>query len=114
MGIYISAGTIVPILYSILLYVIGKARKDYTRLFYVLAAVPIIFGFLAAITYTVPLIGTIGLGWIFMAYLLIISERAVWAMTLRKVSGEKRAAWFFIIFFMPLIGWLIYWITETW
>ena len=113
-GLFVGTGTILSLLYGLLLYFIGKSRKDHTKLFYVVAGVPILFGLLSSLAYASQLIGQIGIGWIFVIFLMLVSERAVWVITLRKVSGEKRIAWFFIILFIPLLGWLLYWVTETW
>jgi len=44
--------------------------------------------------------------------LVFVLERFMWAISLKSASGEDDMAWFFVIFYLPIIGWMLYYITK--
>jgi len=110
----VSVGIIVSIVWGIILYEIGKSKRDYDLVFYFLLYSPVCLDLFISILANLQFLLQLSIVINLAIILCVLIERIIWGITLRKVSGESKLSWFFIILLAPLVGWMFYWVTETW
>jgi hypothetical protein len=44
--------------------------------------------------------------------ILFVCERVLWSWTLKETSGRDLIGWFLIVYYLPIIGWILYRITR--
>lgn len=95
-------------LFMFVMYIWAQSKKFIWRfLFFSLTLLPVIIGIPVAfmtVFSSVPLIGTL--------IAILIIERLIWVMTLNRAAGEDQFGWFIIVWYIPVVGWLFYWIGE--
>ncbi len=107
----IPTGIIVSILWTMLLFKIGQSKKKVSKWFYPLLYAPLVISAIMYLAGPATFAGLFGL-WIMVTILAVTLERFIWGITLKKVSGEDKMGWFFVIMYLPIFGWMIYYITE--
>lgn len=112
-------GFIVSLAWAVLLFILGRSKKDRTGWFYLVLYIPVVMSII-----TVGLLwalgvslfgGLIGLHTIIIAVtiFLYVVERIMWGLTAREVAGKDKLIWFFLVIYVPLFGWLLYRATEA-
>ena len=96
-------------LYGMLLFNFGKSKKRNSNVwFYALITLPTLIPS-AYIVYKL----FASFAWpLFWLSVIVFAERSAWTLTLKEAAGRDKAAWFIIIYYVPLFGWLMYRITD--
>lgn len=101
------------VVYGLVLFQLGKSnKKNHKTLFYTLALLPTILNIililsLMRVVFTIFLVQLYW--WIFLIYAL---ERFFWVMSLKDASEYDKKIWFFIILYIPILGWIVYRLTK--
>lgn len=95
-----------------LLFRLGQ-KGDNTVLFYVLLYAPWVLVLLALVALANSVSGLLSLvGWNPLLILLVavfIMERGFWGYTLKEIAGEDELVKFYLVYPIPLLGWMVYW-----
>lgn len=95
-----------------LLFRLGQ-KGDNTVLFYVLLYAPWVLVLLAFVALANSVSGLLSLvGWNPLLILLVavfIMERGFWGYTLKEIAGEDELVKFYLVYPIPLLGWMVYW-----
>lgn len=98
-----TLGLLVALLYGLYIFHMGQKRRKEWQ-FYALLSVPILATVLFAIFFENILASVFGI----IVLVIFVVERVAWMFTLKEVAGEDRLVWFYLIFLVPLLGWLLY------
>ena len=101
--IWLGIGIIVLIAHMRWLYHIAQSRRENKLKFVGVLLIP----FLGLAVYVLIAAWNIPL-WM---YIVFVVERILWGITLYRAAGEDRPGWYIVIYIIPIIGWLIYYIA---
>lgn len=111
-------GSIISLLISIawayMLFRIGMKKKN-TTLFYVLLYAPMVLPLLISVviftSVFTSIVNVFG-AWALILLITLAFERVAWGITLREISGNDELVWFYVVYYIPLFGWLLYRLTK--
>lgn len=101
------------VVYGLVLFKLGQSNKKHRKLlFYILALLPIFLYYLLTIDLLNVVITLIFIQVFWYIFLLIIVERILWIVFLKKSAEHDKIMWFYIILIIPFFGWFLYYVTE--
>lgn len=106
-----SVGVILAVVYGFILFKIGQ-MKDRTLLFYVMAFIPIIPLALWLISLTGNVLTILFLQTYWWIFMILAIERIIWSFTLKDSSEQDKLGLFYLIFFLPIVGWIVYLVSK--
>lgn len=114
--IFTIISIIIALAWAGFLFWLGQSKKkNATAWFYTVLFAPTVIGTIVGFltdSATYQAAAQVMGPWFIVILALVGVERILWAFSLKDAAGEDRLVWFYVIFFVPLIGWLLYRATQ--